>query len=917
MLNTLFERLKFLQLSKRAPSQAGSRQGHTETSAQEQAAAASIGQADAASAVEDFARPRTQSALPFTRLADWLPYNAYDNQRGLFYVSAVDPESVESVGFCLEFQPQIGASQEMAEFLCGMFTSGAPVGTGISIHLLGSPDISNYLQAYEDITLSPQAFTPGTPKHLQVSMLHALMRKRVDYFRKGATQGLFRDMNFRLRDFRGVCSVCIPVPRKTGGGFMQLKDFLRLPDLEEYLRRVELFRETITSVLQSYYLQPRRWDAQDLMDWCGLLLNMPQFMGGVSPKAVYDSGRPLRAQIVSHETDLVESEDDMRIQCRGFEPMHVRALSVRSYPRAVSLHQMRDLLGSATNSTLSYPCPFLITLGVKILEFDAEKNRTTLKAARATQNADSPMARFQPDLQDRRADWNIALESFGDGKGLVKIYHQLLLFTPLQDREKAEQAARAIWRSAGFDLIVDRKMQKQALLASLPLMYGPLMQQDLQIALRCATKTVDNATNMMPILGEHSGNGAPVLPLFGRQSGQAMAIDIFANTSGNFNACVVGASGSGKSFLLNEIVTRLLATGGKAWILDVGRSYEKLCRLLGGQYLEFTADSNICLNPFSMISDLSEEMQLVRPMIAQMISPSRALDDYELTQLEICIRQLWEDEGPNATLTLLAHRLKQVRVEGGSKNSDDFDPRIRDLGVQLFPYTRDGQYGRFFEGQANVQFDSDFVVLELEELNSMKDLQSVVMLIILYKITQEMYIGDRNQRKLCVVDEAWSIMGSGQSGAFIEAGYRRARKYNASFCTGTQSVGDYYSSATARAALDNADWMFLLRQKPESVEQLAQSGKLVMDEYTKKQLMSVTTRQGYFSEVWIRCGDMPPTVARLFVDPYAQLVGSSKAQDFEAVRAYERAGFTTVQAVEQVLADRSRAADLAASAQAS
>jgi conjugal transfer ATP-binding protein TraC len=71
--------------------------------------------------------------------------------------------------------------------------------------------------------------------------------------------------------------------------------------------------------------------------------------------------------------------------------------------------------------------------------------------------------------------------------------------------------------------------------------------------------------------------------------------------------------------------------------------------------------------------------------------------------------------------------------------------------------------------------------------------------------------------------------------------------------------------------------------------------------------MSVTTRQGYFSEVWMRCGDMAPTVGRLFVDPYAQLVGSSKAQDYEAVRAYEGAGLSTVQAVEQVLADRSRA----------
>jgi conjugal transfer ATP-binding protein TraC len=858
---------------------------------------------------DEFARPRSESQLPFTRMADWLPYNVFDAQRDLFYIAAIEPDSVESVGFCLEVSPQIGASQEMAEFLCGLFTSGAPVGTGISLHILGSPDISEFLQGYEDATLNPESFAKGSQKRQQVEMLDALMRKRLEYFRVGATKGLFRDMNFRLRHYRGVCSVCVPAPRKTGGGYMQLKDLLRMSDLDDFLRRVELFRETITSILQSYFLYRKRWKAQDLLDWNGLLLNMPQFMGGQNPSVTYNPGLPLRAQIVSHETEIDESQEDIRLLTRGYAPVHVRALSVRSYPRAISLNQMRDLLGSASNSALAYPCPFLITMGVKLLDFDSEKNRTTLKAARATQNADSPMARFQPDLQDRRADWNLAMESFSDGKGLVKMYHQLLLFTSEADREKAEQAARAIWRSAGFDLVLDRKMQKQALLASLPMMYGPLMQQDLQTAFRSTTKTIENATNMMPIIAEHQGNGAPVLALFGRQGGQAMSIDIFANTSGNFNGCVVGASGSGKSLFLNEVVTRTLATGGRAWILDVGRSYEKLCRIIpGGQYLEFTPDSNICLNPFSMISDLADEMQLVRPMIAQMISPSRPLDDYELTQLEICIRNLWDDEGPNATLTMLADRLKRVRAqEGISGDSEGYDTRVRDLGVQLFPFTREGAYGRFFDGPANVRFDADFVVLELEELTAMKQLQSVVMLIIMYMITQAMYLGDRSQRKVCIIDEAWSIMGGGHSGSFIEAGYRRARKYNSSFMTGTQSIADYHASNTARAALDNADWMFLLRQKPESVEQLAQSGKLIMDDATKKQLMSVTTRQGYFSEVWIRCGDMPPTVGRLFLDPFALLVSSSRAEDFEAVRAYERSGLTTVQALERVLVDRAGA----------
>lgn len=51
------------------------------------------------------------------------------------------------------------------------------------------------------------------------------------------------------------------------------------------------------------------------------------------------------------------------------------------------------------------------------------------------------------------------------------------------------------------------------------------------------------------------------------------------------------------------------------------------------------------------------------------------------------------------------------------------DPRIRDLGVQLFSYTEDGAYGRYFDGPMNINFRSNFIVLELEELRSKKDLR--------------------------------------------------------------------------------------------------------------------------------------------------------------------------------------------------
>jgi hypothetical protein len=59
-----------------------------------------------------------------------------------------------------------------------------------------------------------------------------------------------------------------------------------------------------------------------------------------------------------------------------------------------------------------------------------------------------------------------------------------------------------------------------------------------------------------------------------------------------------------------------------------------------------------------------------------------------------------------------------------------------------------------------------------------------------------------------LIDEAWDLMSTGSSGNFIEAGYRRARKYGGSFFTATQSVDDYIKSDTAQAAFLNADWMF-------------------------------------------------------------------------------------------------------------
>ena len=220
----------------------------------------------------------------------------------------------------------------------------------------------------------------------------------------------------------------------------------------------------------------------------------------------------------------------------------------------------------------------------------------------------------------------------------------------------------------------------------------------------------------------------------------------------------------------------------------------------------------------------------------------------------------------------------------------------------LHPYTRDGTYGKYFDSRATIDFHHDFIVLELEELKAKKDLQTVVLLIVMYRITREMYFS-RDRKKIVIIDEAWDLLSGGATAEFIEAGYRRARKYKGAFMSATQGVDDYYRNPAAKAALDNSDWMFLLRQKPESIEMMDKLGQLTMDDAMKRLLQSLRTEHGAFSEVFIH-SPAGNGIGRLIVDPYSLLLFSSRAEDFSAINAKRATGMTVSQAIDAVLRDR-------------
>ena len=74
----------------------------------------------------------------------------------------------------------------------------------------------------------------------------------------------------------------------------------------------------------------------------------------------------------------------------------------------------------------------------------------------------------------------------------------------------------------------------------------------------------------------------------------------------NFNLCIAGVPGSGKSVFMQELMLTVLGIGGKVFVLDYGRSFKRTCQILQGTYIEFDLKEPISLNPFSEVSEEPE-----------------------------------------------------------------------------------------------------------------------------------------------------------------------------------------------------------------------------------------------------------------------------------------------------------------------
>lgn len=846
------------------------------------------------------------------QFAGWLPYAAYLAQDALFV-------NRHGSGFLLELMPQSGADERMVEVLLSLYAP-LPAGASAQFSLFASPHVRDQLRRYanmrmEDADQLLSAAQWGRPARNQ-NLFRSLARQRVAHLLRGSQTSLISGFHFCVRDFRLMLSVTVPWDVNNAGRCEELISI----------------RDSMVSTLRSASMANRVCDADDLINWCSLFTNPDRLRNTDQPALTYDDGRELRDQIVDFDTVQDVTPSGIRLWKAGSSysdsaagthelpsadaELEARFYSIKSFPRRYSLWQMGALIGDLMQPALQYSSPFLLTMGVHMLDPNSMRSAVTANHVRATQNAGSKMATVMPDVAKKREDWAAAAEAIDAGGRLVSLYHQLALFTTPRDAVRGEQTAKAIWRARGFELNADVYMQRQALLASLPMTLSEPFYADMKKVRRVTRKTLANAVHLAPLVAEWRGTRTPTIVLAGRR-GQIITLDLYDNP-GNMNGAVVGSPGQGKSVLLNEMAWSYRSIGAKVWMLDLGKSFEKLCRNAGGTYIEFTPQSRICLNPFSTVPDertnadgqieggIHEDIDMIKPALAKMCSAHTQLDEVQQRALGVTALTMFAKHGRDLTITGLRDALRSGTLEAEGVDVKN-DQRIKDLALMLSPYCKGGEYERFFEGRNNVDMSNDLIVIEGEELKRKPDLQTVVNIIQMHRITGEMYLS-RDRRKVCMIDELKQQLGDAAHDdrvllAAIDEASRRARKYGGSLITATQSGDDYYSSAQMEAALNCADFVFLFRQKAESLDLLQKRGRLSMDESKKRLLNSLRTEPGAYSEFYISC-PLGEGVARCILDPATHLLFSNKLEDNKPLDALRAQGLSINESIEAVLRQR-------------
>jgi len=291
--------------------------------------------------------------------------------------------------------------------------------------------------------------------------------------------------------------------------------------------------------------------------------------------------------------------------------------------------------------------------------------------------------------------------------------------------------------------------------------------------------------------------------------------DIFKLT--NSNGLCLASSGAGKSYLTKLMISRHLLNRTKTIVIDPQGEYKALVRRFEGQRIDLSRTSDTIINPLDLMGhDYTEKrlslMDLIPVMLGDLTEPQKSFIDQALTEtyenkgIYINDAESWGNEPP-----ILGDVLDTL--EGMEEEAINLEKTtLRSLINRLRIYV-DGVFS-FINRHTNIDFDNNFVCFDIG--NMPKQVKPIIMFLVLDYVYMKMR--STLERKLLVIDEAWSLLSKTEEASYIFEIVKTCRKFNMGLFLINQEVEGMLNSEAGRSVLANSSYTLLLKQKPAVID---------------------------------------------------------------------------------------------------
>lgn len=363
--------------------------------------------------------------------------------------------------------------------------------------------------------------------------------------------------------------------------------------------------------------------------------------------------------------------------------------------------------------------------------------------------------------------------------------------------------------------------------------------------------------------------GTPALAVFETPEQTPYFFNLHVDDVGH--SVVLGSTGSGKSFLLNFLITQLQQHDPRVVVLDLGHSYRKLATLLEGAYVE-VGDRNrgVTINPFDLDAPTSDQIHFLHSFSRVLIEgeDGYCLSNREDRELYEAVENLFVLERPQRRLFTLASLLP------------------RGLGARLHRWIEGGRYAKVFDNQTDTLSLDRLQVFDFEAMRSYPAVLEPLLFYVLHRVSTTIQSSDDTGLKVCVIDEAWRLIQHPAIRNYVQEALKTWRKKNGAMLLATQSLDDFASTDLLRTVIESCPTRMLLANPSMNISQYGEL--LQLNEMELKILTNLSPKRQFL----LKRGNAA-RVLELNVDPKSYWIYTNSPIDNERVAAVIReVGFT-------------------------